>query len=676
MQLSSEAGPPPATRSDNIDDAYEQSFSDPTDEHLNELNQAEGVQKSASVNATSTLSPVADPPQVMQTIPPSVAGHAQADDPIPQKSPPTKSRQRRASPPVKLTPTRLRPRITPSKFSDSSVAEKANARRTQPPKSPSPSPPIPSQICAMSIASSAPLAPNTSFAPNPSSMKIVITDDDPFLNTNAAPRPQLNHGSYPYGNQYRPPQQMVSPYAYPPQGFPPMNMPPYGPGHDYHSQFGEASNYGSLAGVQHGLPLLGPGYPHPAHFQQSSGYPYFNAPVESSYPASSRESTAAPRDVMPSLASAETNHHFVTPSGPSLPLPVNTAPISTSEGTEKLLGPAKISERQHSSNGLPKGTQIAPLAAAASDDVLVLGVPEPERPVLNPPASTVAPAASEGLNAPVPGILESGAISAGSLPPDKRPRTKIFDNVTFTPLHLPPGPNDPPIVKISPPTPIPPITPKRPSVPPVSVQSANPAGIDLSTDYHTLVDNGSPTLGRLSKSKQEVLITGFEALDKLVKEISVSSGLSVLQIVERWNGGTPRSLNSWNIYQAFIKKHLVREIGRLISIKKTKSSSQDFGPFSSFTDGLSEAPSDEIDALQTTLDEGGNFSSKVISDAYDGFQAAFPDNADKLLRAWAQVNIMDSEKSVGQRAGNFKKQSEQFRTLVGYIFWRPRAFII
>ena len=104
MQLPSEAGPPPATQSDNIDDAYEKFFSDPTDELLNELNQAEGIQESASVNATSTLSPVADPPQVMQTIPPSAAGHAQADDPIPQKSPPTKSRQCHASPPVKLTP--------------------------------------------------------------------------------------------------------------------------------------------------------------------------------------------------------------------------------------------------------------------------------------------------------------------------------------------------------------------------------------------------------------------------------------------------------------------------------------------------------------------------------------------------------------------------------------------
>ena len=211
----------------------------------------------------------------------------------------------------------------------------------------------------MSIASSALLAPN------PSSMKIVISDDDPFLNTNAAPCPQLNHGSYPYGNQYRPPQQMVSPYAYLPQSFPPINMPPYGPGHDYHSQFGEVSNYGLLAGIQHSLPLLGPGYPHLAHFQQSSGYPYFNAPVESSYPASSHESTATPQDVTPSLVSAETNHCFVTPSGPNLPLPVNTAPIPTSKGTEKPLGPAKVSECQHSSNGLPKGTQIALLAATA-----------------------------------------------------------------------------------------------------------------------------------------------------------------------------------------------------------------------------------------------------------------------------------------------------------------------
>jgi len=60
----------------------------------------------------------------------------------------------------------------------------------------------------------------------------------------------------------------------------------------------------------------------------------------------------------------------------------------------------------------------------------------------------------------------------------------------------------------------------------------------------------------LSKGKEEALIAGLGALDQLVKEIAVSSGLSVTQIAERWNGGTPCSLNSWNIYQVYIKQNL------------------------------------------------------------------------------------------------------------------------
>ena len=75
-------------------------------------------------------------------------------------------------------------------------------------------------------------------------------------------------------------------------------------------------------------------------------------------------------------------------------------------------------------------------------------------------------------------------------------------------------------------------------------------------------------------------------------------------------------------------------------------------------------PSHEIATLERILEEGGNFSSKVIADAYNGFQAAFPDNADKLLHAWAQVNVMDCEQSVGQRASIFRKQCEQFQTLM------------
>jgi hypothetical protein len=69
------------------------------------------------------------------------------------------------------------------------------------------------------------------------------------------------------------------------------------------------------------------------------------------------------------------------------------------------------------------------------------------------------------------------------------------------------------------------------------------------------------------------------------------------------------------------------------------------------------------------LDEGGTFSFKVISDAYDRFQAALPDKADKILHAWAQVNIVDCDKSVSQRAGSFRKQREQFQTLVSIVLF-------
>jgi hypothetical protein len=671
MQLL-EAGPPPATPKDLMDETYERSFSDPTDELLSALNESEGIQ-SGSMDATPTLPTVADP-QVAATMPP-VAEHVQAGDPptnILPKTPPTKSRHRRpsASPPPTLTSTRLRPRITPSKYG-SAIADSANARRTQPPKTQSPSPPIPSQIRAMSMASSAQLAPNAS------ATKIVV-DNDPFQITNAAAsRSQLNHGgAYPYGTQYRPPPQMVSPYAtsYPQgHGFPPMNMAHYG--HDYHPPYNEVSNYGPLTGIQH--PMVGPGYPHP-HFQQPSGYPYFSAPGEIPYPGASRESTAAPRETTPSLPLTDTGHYFVAPDSQSLShasgsaIPPNTSSNennSASNGTEKPSEPAKASQRQPS-NILPKAVPIE-LASSGSDAVLVPRGPGTELPLPNRLASTLVPA-SDGRTTPIPEMQKSEAVSAGSssAAPDQREIAKMFNDPSFTTLHIPPGPiQPPPIVKISPPTPAPPVTPRHSSSAPlVSAQSIHPASVDSPTDYDIFLENDSPTIGRLSKSKEEALITGFKALNKLVKEISVSSGLSVIQIVERWNGGIPRSLNSWNIYQVFIKKHLAREIGRLISIKKTKSLWQDLGPFCSFSNGLLEAPSDEIAALQTTLDEGGNFSSKVISDAYDGFQAAFPDNADKLLHAWAQVNVMDSDKSVGQRAGNFKKQCDQFRTLVSVLF--------
>jgi len=119
---------------------------------------------------------------------------------------PSKSRFRRQSaPPAEITSTRLRPKITPSKYCGSEIADHANARWTQPPKSPSPSPLIPSQLLAMSSVSS------TTLLSNETSTKAMM-DDDPFKSSEA-PHSPINHGPYPYSHQYQPPQWMVSPYA-------------------------------------------------------------------------------------------------------------------------------------------------------------------------------------------------------------------------------------------------------------------------------------------------------------------------------------------------------------------------------------------------------------------------------------------------------------------------------
>jgi hypothetical protein len=71
---------------------------------------------------------------------------------------------------------------------------------------------------------------------------------------------------------------------------------------------------------------------------------------------------------------------------------------------------------------------------------------------------------------------------------------------------------------------------------------------------------------------QDALITGLEKLDKLVADVASSSGLSIIQAKERW--GRARSthkLSLWNIYQTYVKHHREQEIGRLISVKKSKS---------------------------------------------------------------------------------------------------------
>jgi hypothetical protein len=105
----------------------------------------------------------------------------------------------------------------------------------------------------------------------------------------------------------------------------------------------------------------------------------------------------------------------------------------------------------------------------------------------------------------------------------------MFNDKDFIPLPVPPGPNDTLLLTVSLPTPITAVTPKH----------LTPTDDDSSTEHRLLLNNDSPTLGRLSRDKQKALTEGFVALDQLAKEIAEASGLSVTQIVEWWNGGAP-----------------------------------------------------------------------------------------------------------------------------------------
>ena len=46
----------------------------------------------------------------------------------------------------------------------------------------------------------------------------------------------------------------------------------------------------------------------------------------------------------------------------------------------------------------------------------------------------------------------------------------------------------------------------------------------------------SPTVGRMSKESRQALFRGFKELDDVVKKIKKESGLSVNQILDRWDG--------------------------------------------------------------------------------------------------------------------------------------------
>lgn len=89
---------------------------------------------------------------------------------------------------------------------------------------------------------------------------------------------------------------------------------------------------------------------------------------------------------------------------------------------------------------------------------------------------------------------------------------------------------------------------------------SSPAAPKIRTDH--LLDS-SPTVGRLSDNARQALNRGFEELDAVLKRISSTTGLTPVQIVERWDATETRVVNSWNIYQGYFEEQREGELSRL-----------------------------------------------------------------------------------------------------------------
>ncbi|PPQ82420.1 hypothetical protein CVT26_013270 [Gymnopilus dilepis] len=74
---------------------------------------------------------------------------------------------------------------------------------------------------------------------------------------------------------------------------------------------------------------------------------------------------------------------------------------------------------------------------------------------------------------------------------------------------------------------------------------------------------GSSVMGRLSDEAIEALRDGLGELDGVIAKIIAATGLSLKQILNRWQPPVPRHLNLWNIYQKYFQTNTQKELNRL-----------------------------------------------------------------------------------------------------------------
>lgn len=149
----------------------------------------------------------------------------------------------------------------------------------------------------------------------------------------------------------------------------------------------------------------------------------------------------------------------------------------------------------------------------------------------------------------------------------------VLDQAGFQDLVPPPRPaSKAPVKSNGPKINILPPTPAAPTPAPCSDVFSAPASIhqafalSLNLDHLEVGDLGdSPTIGRLSQEKQDVVQNCFKQMDNVLKKASEATGLSHTQLFNRYQqtlSGT-RLSSKWNIYQSYIRQNLEQELSRL-----------------------------------------------------------------------------------------------------------------
>lgn len=210
--------------------------------------------------------------------------------------------------------------------------------------------------------------------------------------------------------------------------------------------------------------------------------------------------------------------------------------------------------------------------------------------------------------------------------------------------------------------PVTPVSRLRTSMPDLEDGSTDEENLDGHPNYDKLGE--SPTVGRLSKASRDALIDGFKKLDDLLKQTSAETGLSVIQIIERWDGAKNRAPMTWNIYQAFFEVSQEKEISRLDEQDR---------PHRKFFFYPSMSSNPTIHALAGAIP-----SKATIAAAYERFKLKFPDTYDQILQAWYRVRQLteSSGLSVSKRSREFRKFVESIDNLVRSVYFFLHSHLI